>query len=238
MAVLRALEVRRNLGDRLRIDVDPALVEGWVISELPLVKLARKSPRLARLPGPVRHLWLRRLTEQHPFVLEPLDFPEVVPLDEHTIARWVTDLVCVHRDDPTSSLWYRDLCAAIERDGHVASHGGVRTSDAEVEQFLTGYVLPLVDSIEQHGYDPSVTGEIGWAAIGPSGEVLKTKRTTHRFFIARALGKPTYPLEVAIVHADWWQGVFPDARRPGLAPPGWEDRLTDALRGVAEAHRK
>ena len=238
VAVLRALEVRSHLGDRLHIEVDPARVEGWIWSELPRKKRARNGRLAPLLPAHVRGLWFKELTRRHPFVVRARDFPDVVPLTEYTISRWVTDLVRVHRDDPTSSLWYRDLCAAIERDGSVASHGGVRTSDAEVEEFLTGYMLPLVDSLERHGFDRAIAGEVGWAAIGPSGEVIKTKRATHRFFIARALGLPSVPLEVAIVHADWWRSVFPASRRPGLATPGWENRLTDALRGVAEAHRR
>ena len=236
MAVLRALEVRRDLGERLHIDVDPTRVGGWVWSELPLVKWARKTRIASRLPSRLRGLWLGEIRRRHPFVLSGRRFPTVVPLGEYEISRWITDLVQVNRATPRESLWYRDLCRSIDRTGSAGSYGA--TSHEQVEEFLTGYMLPLIDSIERHGYDPSVTGEIGWAAIGATGEVLKTKRATHRFFIARALGTPTYPLEVAIVHADWWRSVFPDARRPGLASPGWEDRLTGALRGVAEAHRR
>ena len=238
MAVLRALEVRRDLGERLHIEVDPARVSGWIWSELPRKKRARNGRLAPWLPARARDLWFRSLTERHPFVVRDRDFPEVIPLDGYPIARRVTDLVQVHRGDPTESLWYHELCADIERQGRGSTHGRTFTAPEEVERFLSGYMLPLIDSLERDGFDRAIAGEVGWAAIGPSGEVLKTKRATHRFFIARALGLPAVPLEVAIVHADWWRSVFPGSHRPGLATPGWEERLTDALRGVAEAHRR
>ena len=236
MSALRLLEVRASMGARLDIQVTPARVGGWVWSELPLAKKARNGRLPPLLPERVRGRWLAEIRRRHPFVLSRRQFPTIVPLEEYEISRWVTDLVQQHRDSPRDSLWYRDLCATLERQGWVDSHGGRHSSPEEVEGFLSGYMLPLIASIEQHGFDPGRTTDTGWALLGANGQVLKTKRATHRFFIARALGVPTFPLQVAAVHVDWWRRVFPGSRRAGHPILGWEDRLEAALARVSAEH--
>jgi len=236
VTTLRLLEVREHLGSRLDIRVTPERVTGWVWSELPLAKKARNGRLAPLLPGYVREAWLARIRRRHPFVLDRRRFPAIVPLEEYEISRWVTDLIRVHRDTPRESLWFRDLAVRIDQEGWADTHGGRYHSRDELERFLTSYMLPLIASIEQHGFDPSRTSETGWALIGPRGEVLKTKRATHRFFIARALGLPTFPLRVAAVHADWWRTVLPETRGSGRGVPRWEDRLVEALAVVSAEH--
>jgi hypothetical protein len=236
VTTLRLLEVRERLGSRLDIRVTPERVTGWVWSELPLAKKARNGRLAPLLPPRVRGAWLARIRRRHPFVLDRRRFPAVVPIEEYEISRWVTDLVLVHRDTPEKSLWLRDVVARIERDGWADSHGGRYHSRDAFERFLNDSMLPLIASIEQHGFDPGRTDETGWALIGPRGEVFKTKRATHRFFIARALGVPTFPLRVAAVHTDWWRTVLPETRGRGRAVPGWEDRLVEALAVVSAEH--
>jgi hypothetical protein len=236
MSRLRALEVRASMGHRLHLTVDPSLVAGWVISEAPLVKAARSDPRVTRLPPPIRDRWLSRLARHHPFVLRAAQFPAVTPFAEHAVCAVVTDLVVHHRADPLHSLWYEELCTRLAERGPLSVQGWSVRRPEDAERFLVEYILPIVDSLELHGYRTDLTEDLGYALVGKDGEVLKSKQATHRFFIARALRLPTFPVRITAVHKSWWRNAVcehHDRRRPA----DWRERLEAAIAGVAEAHR-
>jgi hypothetical protein len=236
MALPRALELRRQMGSRLVLSIDPQKVGGWVWSELPLAKAARKRPSVKRLPPRIRGILLARIALRHPYVLSPRRFPTVVPFDADPTARWVTDLVINHRGSPRDSLWYRHMCRVIQEVGRFDHAAGPFTRPDQAEEFLSGYLLPIVDSIEREGYRIDVSGEIGFALLDADGTVLKTKRATHRFFIARALGQTSFPVQIAAVHASWWSSVMPDAPHPRRPADDWQERLAAAIASIAAAH--
>ncbi len=225
------------MGHRLHLEVDPRLTAGWVSSELPLVKAARSDPRVKRLPAPIRERWLSLLARRHPFVLRSPQFPASIPFDRQPVCSVVTDLVVHHRTDPRRSLWHQELCTRLSEDGPLSVQGWSIRRPEDIERFLAEYFLPIVDSMERDGYRTDLTEDIGYALIGKDGEVLKSKQATHRFFIARALGLPSFPVRITAVHADWWRTAVSDRslRRP---PTDWPDLLAAAIAGVAETHRR
>jgi len=236
MALPRALELRREMGSRLTLAIDPQRVGGWVWSELPLSKAARNRAWVKRLPPRIRSIWLAQIAVRHPYVLSPRRFPKVVAFEDDPTATWVTDLVRNHRGSPRESLWYRRACSSIQEVGRFEHAGGPFTRPEQVEEFLTGYFLPIVDSMERDGYRTDISGEAGFALLDADGTVLKTKRATHRFFIARALGLTTFPVQIAAVHESWWRTVMSDSPDPRRPPEDWQERLAAAIASIAAAH--
>lgn len=234
---LRALEVREQMGARLVLRIDPQKVGGWIWSELPYVKAARNRPWVRHLPTRFRAGLLKQIATRHPYVLPASRFPDVTAIKDEPTAQWVTDLVLHHRDTPRESLWFHRACDAIERDGYFQAPGGPFTHPDQAARYLMDYFLPIVDSIERDGYRTDLTHEVGFAILDADGAVLKTKRATHRFFIARALGTPIFPVQVAAVHETWWHRAIADAPVRRHPPEDWPERLSSAIRGVAEAHQ-
>ena len=237
MRRLTAREVRSTLGARLRFAVDPRRVTGRVLSELPLAKAARDSVPAQLLPEPARSAWLHRRSLKHPFALPDNQFPDVLPIGRGATARWVTDLVTHHRTTPTQSLWFREACQKLEEHPAIGYNGWTLRSPRDVERVLMDVMLPLIDSVERHGFRTEVSADRGFVVIGADGAVLKAKVATHRFYIARALGLPTFPVRVSVVHEDWLRSVLPDAADRRNPPVDWPERLAAAIARTAAAHR-
>lgn len=64
-------------------------------------------------------------------------------------------------------------------------------------------------------------------AVGPKGELLALPGGKHRLAIAHALGLPTVPVEVRLLHTGWLAGLNADA------PQDWLAAIGQGLQGLA-----
>ena len=75
----------------------------------------------------------------------------------------------------------------------------------EVEAFMSGHVVGLINSLIEEGFNLDKAGDIGSALIGADGSIHKAKAGEHRFYCARALKLDRIPLLIRGVHEDWYR---------------------------------
>ena len=152
---------------------------------------------------------------------------------------------------------YRDT-PAFNRLRRIASEGNpakrfdvVLDSEAKIEAYFVRYSA-LAEGIRRvglrrrsairgseaakgfrvRGRHAFIEREIG-VAIDRDGALLRFLGGHHRTAIAQALGLPTMPVEVRMVHADWLRA---EAERSGRPPEealvGWIDRIRGEARGT------
>lgn len=225
---------RRQLGPALTLAVDPSRITSYATGKLPLVRRARS--RIERFPLPIpggfSQRLLDRVARQHPFVLGRDLYPPSWPVAQDPKYLRLIDLVD-HLDDPESTSWFTYALQRIEEDGSFRMKDGDVTDADGVRRHLERYLLPLITDFARDGYRADLDDDPGRALIGPDGSLHKTNKGAHRFLLARRFGGDPLLVRVSCVHADWWHAATrgrSDAERLGSAP--------DALRGVAEAHRR
>ena len=229
---------RRTLGDALTLRIDPILVATGTARLTPLIRSRRAAVRRLGLPRQWEQRLMRLVRETHPFVLDDTLYPDRSPISSSGKFRRLASLV-EHLDAPELSAWWQE---GIERlaTGRTLkvkftpfSPDGILRTRAELDRYLDAYLLPLITSIRERGYVEDLAGTPGEVTVGPRGEIEKGERATHRFIIAHLLDVRDVPVRVVFVHEDWW----------ATSTSGRTDRqrlasAVDALRGVAEAHRR
>ncbi|MHA7874544.1 hypothetical protein [Roseivivax sp.] len=213
-------------GDAAVLHVDTAKVcwhagSRYVVSKGRLKRLERVFP--SRMVQPLRP-WLKA---REPFVIPARDFRTPRPIEEEQRVRLAADFVA-KRGAPRETLWFAMLSDALARDG-LARHKGIEMrSEAEILEFLEGYVGGIVQSLETEGFSRDVATYESSALVDAEGRVLKSSSGNHRFAIARALGLKRFPLRIVGVHEHWLAGLEREPR--DLAG------LIAALREVERAH--
>ncbi|WP_027339413.1 hypothetical protein [Halonatronum saccharophilum] len=106
-------------------------------------------------------------------------------------------------DDYTQTQRYKDLMEVIDK-GEKFKHKGpkMKTKEDVRERYFKRY-LKVFKSMEENGYLPGKAIDIGFAAIGRNGEVIKMQRGRHRLAIAKLVGVESIPLKVIYIHPKW-----------------------------------
>lgn len=142
---------------------------------------------------------------RRPFVLAGDWDRRARAIDDTRKYQLVCDLVR-HKGDFRASLLYREMLHQIEAEG-VAHYKKTRvTSVDELDRFVDGHLIGLIDGLVQHGYRADLADRKGgFAMIGRDGELIKGLSGQHRFYAIRALGGAPVPLRVNCVHPLWLQ---------------------------------
>lgn len=223
--------VLEALGPHAQVWVDPRHVAWRSGSVQPatrgiktrLQKLERAVPPLRRPSRSVR----RTLKDLEPFAVAPRHLAIRTPIEATGRYRRCVDLLA-HEQDFRASAWYREAAARLAA-GHPVRHKKVTVhSLRELDSFFETYLLGLVRSLRNEGYDPGKAPRPGSAFVDAEGRLLKSSSCEHRFALARMLGVGPVPLLVIGADARWVAG-----HAPGADP----DRLRPALAAVAKAHR-
>ena len=230
MVTLRQADKR--LGDALDLAVDATRIETYATGKLPGVRRANQRLTPLRLPSGIERRILGLVERRHPFVLPADRYPAHWPVDQDPKYQRLLDLLD-HLDRPESTSWWTYALMRIEQDGSFRMKDGSVTDEAGIRRHFEQYLLPLVAAFERDGYRADLDVEPGRVHVGPDGRLHKTNKGAHRFLLARRFGGDALRVRVTCVHADWW-AVHTSGRteRQRLAS------ATDALRGVAEAHRR
>lgn len=133
-----------------------------------------------------------------------------------------------NRADFKNSIWYSDLVSCLQENGFARHKKIYMRSESEIDHFMTSYVLRLIDSLEQEGYDVARGKDFGTALIGKDGSIHKSASGDHRFYFSRVLGIKPVPLAISGVHEDWYR----ENVGTGLHPR----RLKQQLRAIGQAY--
>jgi hypothetical protein len=225
------MHVRKNAHLRLReaavVWVDPRRISLQVLTATPATENVRNALR-----KPLHHpltTWPLRvaIAAFDPYVVPSHHYPEAQPVEATARYRKVYDFIH-HRDTPRATLWFHALRKSLEERG-VARHKKVTMKcEGDIERFFSGYVIPLIESLQRDGFRVEAGGGIGSALIAADGALHKSDSSNHRFCMARILGLTRFPVRVVGVHR-----VSHDAH----VQPSSLARLRHGISAVAAAHR-
>ena len=205
----------KHYKDQLTIRINPAYINGYVGSNI--TKFAGRPNKF--LSSANRYLWpsgtvLERFSpfKVYSFVIRDIHYTKPVPVESLEKYKKVDDLIAKKEDYP-SSLWYNNLYSKLESGG-CAKHKNIRMgSKKELDFFFENYVLKLVHSISDNGYNDSIDQDVANIMIGKNGEIHKSNAGDHRFFIAKIVGAPLMPFKIKGVHESFMEAHnIPDNR--------------------------
>jgi hypothetical protein len=220
-------QARRALGEKLVIKLDPALLEERLEHRLeeagrtylirdrflgagnwaPLLTPLRNSSTWREVEQIVKADFDYRKTRSYRKAIERSEGP--TPLRRNFVSLSSREAV------ETYFRQTADLCRSIQEHGF-------RRRDELGRRFRNVRVRrPWVELGEV---------EIG-VAIGANGEIYRFASGKHRTAAAKALGVPSIPVEVRMVHADWLRGLI---ERGGLRPA---EALLRGISGLASEKR-
>ncbi|MCU0902854.1 MAG: hypothetical protein MUE83_03140 [Tabrizicola sp.] len=200
--------VRKKLGDAAVVWINPRRMDFHAGSNQPYtLKMKLGLLRIENVLPPLRALGGNKiLYSLEPFSIRSRLLRNLTPLENVATYRKIADVIAC-RDDPSRSIWFKDLMADLERTG-VAVHKELYfRSEEEIRAFFAKYVGGLINSMERTGYDVSKGADIGTAMIGEDGKLIKSDAGNHRFSVARILGVPRVPLEILGAHEKWMRDM-------------------------------
>lgn len=166
------LAIRRALGDRARVAIDPR----QVIGKLPASEMAALKSR---------------------FLVSGLATRALTPISVLHTYRDVEDFA-IHGDDHESSRLYRWLKEAAAEGRPINARGVVCDTEAKMLDYYRTY-LALFRSLQRDGYQYSGDDEICFG-IAEAGQLVHMRRGTHRLVSAYFLGLPS--VTGYVTHAD------------------------------------
>ncbi len=195
------------LGDALVVWIDPAKISLHTGGgHYARAKCLGMKMRRLRVPDIVTAKVLRAAERCEPYVISARYF-KVEGLDgEMKKYRIIEDFV-LNRENIERSAWSHMLHKRVSKRGFARHKGILMRSSEDIDAFLRGYVLQLLESLEKGGYDEDKGGELGAGRIDMSGQLVKSGGATHRFLIARMLGVKKFPLMITGVHEAWVTSV-------------------------------
>lgn len=116
-----------------------------------------------------------------------------------------------NRNDLTRSLAYKRYLQLL-MDGTPyrcinKNHSGVLlNSRKKIHRYLEIY-LSFMFSMQEHGYDSSVTNDPVGVAIDRDGKLVKINKGLHRLAMAQILNMDYIEVRVRAVHRNWWNKV-------------------------------
>lgn len=207
MITTRRPYVRFRLGDKRVLWIDPRKVRFHIGTNGPATEAARlRIDRMRRdhkaFDKPLG-LLSQAMLQTESWVIAPRHYRTPEPIETEKRYLLLEDLIA-HRNALEESLWHKQLCQNLEKNGLAIHKKIVLRSRSEIDAFFRGYVLGLVDSLATTGYDPAQASDTGGALIGADGDIHKADSGNHRFCAARIVGCPKVPVRITGVHEDWF----------------------------------
>ncbi len=209
--------VRWFLKDALILWINPETVHAHIATSRPenhrikqQFSQLRSKNKLVKV---LQHQTLRATNAFESFVIDPGFYQNITKLEQHKKYIKIKNIID-HRDNYKESQWYLDLVSDLTTRGFAKHKKITMVSKNDIDHFIKTYVLSLVDSLEQDGFDLTKGGGIGRALIGEDGSIHKSSSGSHRFYAARVLGISPIPVRVAGAHEDWYRKQIGNGFRP------------------------
>jgi len=197
----------KHYKDQLTISINPKYINGYVGSNI--TKFASSQNKF--LSSANRYLWPSGDTfgrfspfKVYSFAIRDVHYSKPVAVESLKKFKKVKDLI-VKKEDYSSSMWYNDLYSKLKSDGYAKHKNHLIGSKKELDAFFENYVLKLVHSMCNIGYNHSIDQDVANIMIGKNGEVHKSNAGDHRFFIAKFVGVPLMPFKIKGVHESFME---------------------------------
>jgi hypothetical protein len=214
--ILTKCHVQKLLGEQLVLWIDPQKVDYHVGTKWPNIKhLTQKVSKIGRSVPYGRKpasLTNKLIFRCEPFTISQAYYREKTDIESLEKYRKVKDFI-ENRHRVEGTIWYGELMDELKRKGCASYKKKRLYSKEEIDSFFQSYVMDLVDSMEEEGYNISKSTETGVALIGSDGAVHKAGSGTHRFYVARILGVKAVPVKIAGVHKEWFDRQVGSRRR-------------------------
>ena len=107
--------------------------------------------------------------------------------------------------DFRASNWYQEGLAAIQSGGSFHHRRHFAHSVAELDALFASLLVPMLESMQQTGYQQRPGDDQSLWIIGRDGTVYKSRHARHRFAAALVTGVCSgFPGVVDTVHREWW----------------------------------
>ncbi|MFC6638106.1 hypothetical protein [Sulfitobacter sediminilitoris] len=123
-----------------------------------------------------------------------------------------------------NSIWYQQGEKAVSSKGVFAHKTETAHSTKELDAVFSDYLVPLLTSMKQEGYQQRPGADLPEGMIGRDGALIKTAHGTHRLAAAKVTGASgVFPIKVIGVHRLWLARIL--ERQDGAAPAVIEQAL-------------
>lgn len=187
--------------DRNVVWINPAKVTLSIGSKWPVGRYRLRQLNRV-LPTPILNLFRAGIRKREPFLIPSEHFGKETQVTQKDRYQKIVDFI-QHNDNVGQSRWYQDLLQALTQDG-VARHKTIKMhSDADIREFLHGYVGGLITSMQTEGYNDPDGGYDSCAVINQNGVICKSGSGNHRFCISKILELDRFPLRIVGMHENW-----------------------------------
>ena len=112
----------------------------------------------------------------------------------------ISDLV-KNKKDFKKSNWYLNAKNSIESTGLFVYKKNQITTLVDLDILFSDYLLPLINSISNNGWDSEISDEIPTGMIGRDGSLIKSGYGCHRLAILQSINKDfKYPMRIVCIH--------------------------------------
>jgi hypothetical protein len=108
-----------------------------------------------------------------------------------------------HAHDWRQSMLYQKAAAELVMTGGFRYKKTYLQTAQELDDFFENYLVGMIHSMKQNGYDKSKASDNPGVMIGRNGELIKSPRGRHRWAVASVLGIGGVASEIDCIHPDW-----------------------------------
>lgn len=224
----------KHYKDEVTICIDPKYINGYVGANIS--KFAGSPNNL--LSSVNKYLWpsggiFDRISpfKVYSFAIRDVHYFEPIPVESLKKFKKVNDLI-LNKENYERSMWYAELYRKLLEDGYAKHKDLFIGSKEELDSFFEDYVLKLVHSMSEKGYDRTINQDIANIMIGEKGEIHKSNAGDHRFFIAKIVGVKRMPFKVKGVHESFMKSHGIPNNRHGIK------KLIRAIKNLEDQYSK
>lgn len=125
------------------------------------------------------------------------------------------------------SAWYQRALLQLEEDGTFWHKKHRAETPEDVDKIFRTMLVPLLESMNESGYEQRDGDDYPQGLISRTGEVIKTQKGRHRLAAAQLADREILiPLKIIAIHKDWWCGRY------SQLDPSPRDDFDEAMRRI------
>ncbi|MDW7670545.1 MAG: hypothetical protein SCK57_02865 [Bacillota bacterium] len=167
------------------------------------------------LPGSLFRTTVSIIRMVHPFIIPRMLYPSYFHIKDHLKYQKIQDLM-ENRHDLRSTMWFNLFMKELRARVIVRYKDIEMRNEQDILDFLSSYMLGLIDSISIDGYREDKCAKPGKAFISADGSLHKCSQGDHRFYVARLLNVKQIPLSISGIHRSYFLHMCSSNERADL----------------------